>query len=194
MKHLFFIISFICWGCNAQSPTIPIHEGDNSIIGAYYKDTENIFPKFVGTWNYSNGKESFTIELKELLNCYDPLGGNYIDILVGEYKYIDSSGITTINTLPNLTGSSLIPYKNNIAGTVIMDRNLPPDSRRIQLSFIDPERTNIYQSVRIRYISAQGNSPEKIELAWIGDSSYVDDNNPYTTIRVPIKNYTLIKQ
>jgi hypothetical protein len=77
---------------------------------------------------------------------------------------------------------------------VIMDRILPANSRRLQLSFTDPEHTIINQSIRVRHIPAQGSIPEKIELTWVGDSSYVDDDNPNTDIRVPKINYTLIKQ
>ncbi|MFD2600808.1 DUF6705 family protein [Flavobacterium suzhouense] len=193
MKHILFIIGLFSLCCDAQTPIIPIHEGDNSIIGAYYKDTENIFPKFVGTWNYTNGNESFTIELKKLSSYYDALAGNYSDILIGEYSYIGTDGFEKINTLSNfITATS--PYNNNIIGTIIKDYNSIPSLKRLQFTFIDPQRRYIKQFIVLKYIPSQGSSPEKIELTWIGDSSAVIDENSPTDIRVPKVNYTLIKQ
>jgi hypothetical protein len=195
MKQLFLILFFAGWGCNAQSPILPIQgSGTRSKVGAYYKDVDNLFSKFEGSWKYTNGNESFTITLQKKTSYYEPEDQNYIDIIIGEYKYIDNNGVTTVNTLPNLTISDLTPYQNNIAGMVIMDRSLPINSRRLQLTFTDPERSYLNQSIRIRYIPAQGDSPEKIELTWIGDSSAVSDDTSPTTIRVPKINYTLIKQ
>ena len=34
--------------------------------GYYYKDTDNTFNQFIGTWTYFNGNDSLTIKLKKL--------------------------------------------------------------------------------------------------------------------------------
>jgi hypothetical protein len=193
MKQLLLILLYAGWGCNAQSPIISVQEGDYSIVGAYYKDIDNLLPKFVGTWKYTNGNESFTIKLKKLTSYYEALEGYYIDALVGEYRYVNTNGIEHVNTLSNLL-TDIYPYENNIIGTIIKDKDSPPSLKRLQFIFVDPERKNLKQFIVIKYFAAQGSTPEKIELMWIGNSSYVTDDTSPTTIRVPKINYTLIKQ
>jgi hypothetical protein len=193
MKKIFLIISFISFiSCKAQSPVYSIQEG-HSRPGAYYKDLENVFDKFAGTWKYQNGNESLTIVLQNKTLYYDAFDSNYLDMLVGEYKYINTNGIELINTLSNLA-LNLQPYKNNIAGTLILDRDEPVNSRRVQLHFDDPEREYLKKSIRIKYIDNPGSTPDKIEIKWTGDTIITPEENSPITLRVPEKVYILTKQ
>lgn len=57
MKHLFKILSLflIALSCKAQSPVIDLHTSDfTNIENTYYKDIENFYGQFVGTWVYSD--------------------------------------------------------------------------------------------------------------------------------------------
>jgi hypothetical protein len=110
MKQLFLLIAMIpFWNCKAQSPILPLLSGDsgNIVQGAYYKDLDNVFDKFVGSWKYTNGSTSLIITFKKKTIFYNIYDDYYEDILVGEYKYIEN-GIEIVNTLPNLT----INYSN----------------------------------------------------------------------------------
>ena len=181
-------------GCKAQSPVYPIQARSfPSEEGAYYKDVDNVFDKFVGTWKYQDSNKMFIITLQKKLAYYNTNDNNYFDMLIGEYKYIENGNII-INTLPNLVLTNLEPYQNNIAGTLIIDRNFPTSSRRVELHFKDPEREYLNRSIRIKHIAADGSSPEKIEIQWIGSMSITPNENSPTEIRVPEQNYILTKQ
>jgi hypothetical protein len=195
MKQLFLIMVFMLGSsCKGQSPVYPIQgNGARSEEGAYYKDVDNVFNKFDGTWKYQNGNTSLTITLQKKVLYYDSEDGNYLDMLIGEYKYIENGNVV-VNTLPKLMQTNLEPYQNNIAGMLIIDRNLPVDSRRVELCFKDPEREYLNRSIRIKHIAADGSSPEKIEIQWIGSMSITPNENSPTEIRVPEQNYILTKQ
>ena len=113
MKKINFIVLMLfVISCKAQIPIKSIYD-DTDINGAYYKDTNNDFDKFVGTWKYTNGITSLTITLqkKAQYHKFHSNGDNYyLDVMVGEYKYIEN-GVEKINTLPFLSQNFDDPYK-----------------------------------------------------------------------------------
>ena len=193
MKNIILIISMsFVFISNAQSPILPLQgSGTRPVAGAYYKDTDNVFDKFGGTWKYINGNESFIIILQKKTLYYNPHDDTYLDIIIGEYSYNDSNGTEKVNTLDNLNNVNLNPYENNISGLLILDRSQPASLRRIELIFTDPERSYIELNIRLKYIAG---SPERLELEWRGDMSLIPDDTSPTTIRVPEQNYILTKQ
>ncbi len=114
MKNLFILLfsTLSAVSCKAQNPIIALFEGSKSprTMNAYYKDTYGDFDRLVGTWKYSNGTEEFTIILKKKeMNLYNeslPMV-YYTDYLYGEFKYIDNTGTTLINTLANIDNAAI---------------------------------------------------------------------------------------
>ena len=196
MKNIFFILAITLFcNCGAQSPVLSLfNDTRGGVSGAYYKDNYNEFDKFVGTWKYQVGNKSLTITIQKKTLYYNENDDTYIDMLIGEYKYINENGVIVVNTLPNLNLTILKPFENNIAGTLILDRTLIPALRRVQLNFIDPERDYLNRSIILKHAPAQGSVPAKIEIHFMGDTSTVPSENSPTEIRVPEQDYILIKQ
>ncbi|MCW4468032.1 hypothetical protein OGH69_03565 [Flavobacterium sp. MFBS3-15] len=191
MKAIFIIMFLVLgMGCSGQA-VMPLLYTIGEEPGVYYKDTENDFDKFTGTWRYQSGNTIFEITLqKKVMYHYSTLG-YYSDVLVGEYRYSDSNGIETVNTLTNLQ-ASLEPHQYNVYGEYIKDTNLPMAQRRVELHFTDPERDYLYRDIIIKHFAAQGGTPERIEITFKGEMSAVPEGAP-TELRVPEQNYTLIK-
>lgn len=123
---------------------------------------------------------------------YIPETSSYSDMLIGEYRYVDTNNGLIVNTLSNLQ-LNLDPYKNNIVGEYIKDANKPMPERRVQLDFTDPERSYLNRYIIIKHFAAQGSNPERIEIEFRGETSVVPDENSPTELRVPEQNYTLVK-
>jgi len=187
---IYFIMA-MCIGCKART-IIPILDEVGIKNGVYYKDTYNDFDKFVGTWKFQSGNTVFEIKLIKKIMFYSSSSNNYSDMLVGEYRYVNSAGIEIINTLANLN-FNLQPYKNNIAGKYIRDENKPVAERRVQLYFTDPERNYLNREIIVKHHASQGNIPETIEIEFTGETSVVPDDNSPTELRVPEQNYILTK-
>lgn len=118
MKNIFLILiaslSFIF--CKAQvpanAPIIPLHtvtsSDDFSLInnGSHYKDTENRYQQWVGTWQYQNGNTIFKIVIQKIEGLYFPSNSGffvnpincYVDVLVGTYYY-EVNGVVLSNHL-----------------------------------------------------------------------------------------------
>lgn len=83
--------------CKAQSPIISTvdfrNDDDNNIDlvdGCYLKDVENKFDPFIGTWIWQEGSASLEIVFEKIELVFD--GDYFSDMLVGKYKFTDSSG------------------------------------------------------------------------------------------------------
>ena len=176
MKNVFVILAVTLFcNCGAQSLVLSLFNDTRSTVpGAYYKDNYDEFNKFIGIWKYQVGNISLTITIQKKTLYYNENDDTYIDMLIGEYKYIDENGVIVVNTLPNLN-LYLKTFWKYIAGTLILDRTLIPALRRVQLYFVDPERDYLNYSIRVKYIPAQGTNPAKIEVKWTGDTSTVPD-------------------
>lgn len=114
MKNIFitFIISLSFAFCKAQvpssAPIIPLNSvNDDSFnlinTGAYFKDTDNKFDQWIGTWQYQNGNTTFKIVIQKVegyffsKSTYNPID-RYIDLLVGGYYY-EVNGVVVSNHL-----------------------------------------------------------------------------------------------
>ncbi len=115
MKNIFLIliVSLSFTFCKAQVPSsAPIisignmNESNTSLAntGTYYKDVENKYDQWVGTWQYQNGNTTFKIVIQKILGKFIPKGkynspiNCYMDILVGGYYY-EENGIIKTNQL-----------------------------------------------------------------------------------------------
>ena len=205
MKQLFLIMVFMLGlGCKAQIPIKSIYD-DTDINGAYYKDTNNDFDKFVGTWKYTNCITSLTITLqkKAQYHKFHSNGDNYyLDVMVGEYKYIEN-GVEKINTLPFLSQNFDDPYKYHIAGSLIARPNsiyclgCGPNDRKLVLGFVDPNRSIPGYEPEMMFQRVDSGGVQKLKLIFRTISGMIVEEGvepPYNEYTVPFGEYLLVKQ
>lgn len=193
-KTLITLTILIAFSCKSQ--IIPQNNAYVEIpYNAYIKDTENFLDNFVGTWQYQNGNEQFIIILSKVLH-YD-FGSYYNDIIIGEYKYIDSNGTTLVNTLSDMNNQNFPgPLYHNISGARSLVRLEFPKcpecnigEYRIKSYFTDPDRK--YQNLAIVFRSVSA-TQIKIKLYREGMSTTTDPNAP-DELRVPAREYFMNK-
>ncbi|MES2545282.1 MAG: DUF6705 family protein [Bacteroidota bacterium] len=99
----------------------------------YFKDLNNVYPNYVGTWEYFNESETFRVILtKKTRSSYDNIDtGCFIDEIQGHFMLIENAGqpnetiIYTsdkeyLNSGENwISAILLIPYSNTTRGTII---------------------------------------------------------------------------
>lgn len=193
MKQLYLILIFICWGCRSQSLVLPLQgSGARSQQGAYYKDIDNIFDKFSGTWKFQNGQEIFTITLQKKVMKYDADDSIYLDMLIGEYVYTNSSGLTIVNTINNFS-QDMAPFENNIGGAVITNREELINLRGVEMYFRDPERLYLNQYILLKFIEGNNGIVNRIEVKFRSDTSLLPNQNSPKSTRVPVHDYILTK-
>lgn len=167
--------------------------------GTYIKDTFNEMDKFVGTWQYTDGTNTFIIVLQKKTHIYN--GEYYEDFLVGEYRYV-SNGVEIVNTLPLLNASiNINGDDNNIQGKMIIPNNMFPScddcddiERRFQLGFYDPERKYLSLSLVIRYLAPSTGLSIKMTATLVSNGGVIIPVNSPTEPRVPYGEYIMIKQ
>lgn len=91
---------------------------DRDVAGAYYNDINSYLDPYVGTWQYQNGNELLIVKLRKV---YSVNNLNSEDLLIGEYKYINSSNIEKLNTLSNFNVDSTNQYNHAIEGNCVFD-------------------------------------------------------------------------
>lgn len=105
------ILIILTISCKAQILTFSIDDWHESKPNVYYKDLNNEFDDFEGTWLYSNGNTYLKIILRKETMYFN---GNYFkDLIVGEYQYIEN-GVEIINTLSNINNP--VAFEHKISG------------------------------------------------------------------------------
>ncbi|WAC01124.1 hypothetical protein N7U66_13260 [Lacinutrix neustonica] len=207
MKNTLYLLlfTFIILSCKAQSPVISLYDGDEylNIENAYYKDTDNDFDRFVGTWKFTNGSEEFTIILKKKLQyMFTYINKTYYkDMLYGEYNYIDENGNELINTLTyidntftnisehKIFGNSIIPYK-----FLPKCETCLPGERRIRLRLIDVLKDYLGINIVLRTVPNETNITVN-DLQLVITGTYADIPDGVSTIpTIPYGAYLMIKQ
>lgn len=125
MKYLIYI-SLLCISiaCKAQN-IVPLDSDADIFVrnsGDYYKDTNNEFNKYEGTWKWENGSTSLTFIFKK--ESLERFGYTY-DLLSGEYQYIENS-VELANTLDNINNPDITGIQHHITGCIIIDKNSYP--------------------------------------------------------------------
>lgn len=192
IKLMIFTFSLI--SCKAQ--TIPMNNAHAEIPnGAYIKDTEYYLNNFIGTWEYQNGLENFTVILKKQENySYDAYT---TDILYGEYKYVDNLGEELINTLNEIDLNTDKSYRNISGATFKVNGEFPicndcnVGEIRVKSYFDDAIRDYLSLAISLRYI---GPTQIKIRLYRDGKSFYINGNSDVPEMpTVPFFEYTMNK-
>ena len=197
---LFTLLILTLTACKAQTPIVEIDARYKTTpLGGYFKDINNEFDKFTGTWLFSDGNNSFILVLEKKEMIYD--GDEYYeDLIVGEYQYIENSNII-VNTIPSLIDNPDDIDSRNIVGRNIIPTNLyvPCDDcseneRRVELLFSDPERDYLSVSIILRYSEGVSN-PEQLTANIIStDSSMLPSEDSPTSTRVPYGEYIMTKE
>ena len=171
----------------------PIGKPQNS----YLKDVMNDFNRYEGEWKYQSGLTVLTLKFRKISNRYNENRKIYEDLLIGDYQYVENGNLI-IDQLENLN-LSIDPYHHTLNGaSFIYNSQFPPCTdcgpydRRIKLNFRDPERPQVYAYLVMRYTNVGG--IEKIEAILYQDIAFVLDETSPGTTRVPMGEYTFIKQ
>lgn len=131
---------------NAQNPILPITtERHNILDGAYIKDTNNDLDKFVGTWQYSQGNDEFTVEIQKIEMYTNDQINYFKDILVGKFKYIQNGVVIAdyINSIDNQISGSILSFDNlNKAHLYLNDPQRKRINYNLELTYLRPGLQN----------------------------------------------------
>lgn len=207
MKKLLLIAIVVSLNsCIAQTIKPLFSKGGEIIPGGYYKDLDNDFNKFIGTWEYSNGTTSLKIVLQKKTQVFNGNHNAYYDLLVGEYRYVEN-GIEKVNTLSLLTAPPENEYGHSIVGAFIIKNNSVPvcddcssNERRVALNFTDPERPGITDGLtgKITLRRVDQGTTQKIQLKLRQTGSYIPSTGSTPTpelfsFNLPWGEYILTK-
>lgn len=208
MKIIFKILPIlIAISCKAQTLNIEDYKG-NPMTGAYYKDINNIFDPFVGTWQYTNGNSSFKIVLEK--RTHSPyINQSFDDLLVGEYEY-KINNVVRVSTLSNINNpllrSNNINAKGVLRGGTRACRSCPATdifinggiietvgTTTINLSEINPNNPHTYYGeIFMKRITVNGQPA--IEFTFYWSISTLLKGYPAPPSPMPAGTYVMIKQ
>lgn len=118
MKNILYIILFSTFSllsCKAQQVVnrTTFNQGNNE--GKYFKDLDNNFAPFIGTWEWQNGSQIFRItlwkvEMDEYKNGNKP--SFYMDVIKGHFEMVETGQLpeTIIYTSNKKVGNGDIYY------------------------------------------------------------------------------------
>lgn len=96
MKNIYIIISILCITSITKAqqivPFTTFNDGDNT--GKYFKDLDNNFANFTGTWEYTQGNETFRVVLsKTTQKPYGYPTKYWMDTIEGKFYLIENVGM-----------------------------------------------------------------------------------------------------
>tara|TARA_R110002012_G_scaffold291564_1_gene486099 strand:+ start:119314 stop:119931 length:618 start_codon:yes stop_codon:yes gene_type:complete len=204
MKNIILItiLFFALLSCKAQTPVVGLDAPTTTPSGAYFKDINNEFNKFEGTWVFTEGTTTFTVALEKKEMVYDGFK-YYYDELFGAYSYI-TNGVEIVNTFPLITETETDLDNTRIGAPSIIPNNLYvacndclPNERRLQLYFSDPERPYLSVSIILRHIQDADQFGQEAQMTATivsnGGGMIPNENSP-TELRVPYGEYLMVKQ
>jgi hypothetical protein len=209
MKN-FIAISVIFFNllCMAQTTELPLYNRSIDVPGAYYRDLQNDFERFVGEWKYEEGSNMLIVKIQKKEMQFIDYGhiSVYEDYLVAEYRYVEN-GVEKINTLPNLLINHPDPYDYSIKCNIIIKPvstnpdvcpNCGPNDVMVKGPFSDPEIEILGYEPMVVFRHKIENGVEKIFLTFRIFGNLLPDFDgvygPHTTYNLPEGRYELIKQ
>ena len=211
MKHLFTILSLflIALSCKAQSPVIDLHTSDfTNIENTYYKDIENFYGQFVGTWVYSDDVKTIRYRFaKKDMFYYQSQKSFYYDFLVGEMQYIEN-GVEKINSLNRVDLDFDIIFKYSMSSIakigysfIPLCHECPHDVKRLAMSYDEPTNDDFELSAIFVMRRVVEDSVEKLKVQYkpntmASGESQRDMSQPSTTtdFTIPYGDYTLVRE
>ena len=199
MKNLYILtfIIFTSLSCKAQTPIIDIEERptiwDTPTINAYYKDINNFYDGFEGTWVGTRGNKTLKIVLKKIEKTKNDIP-YYYDEMHGEYQYIED-GVVKINTLDNTDY-----FEASINGSDLLKSNhkppcadCDPNKRRLEVLFYD----NVHKvSATLTLQHTVVNGKPALKGLMFGNGGSYDATNPpeHLYMVIPTGWWTFIKE
>jgi hypothetical protein len=214
MKKIYPVLLFLSFiGCKAQSPIIDRFgiEDYGIVQNAYYKDLNNFFTPYVGTWIYTNGNTTLKITLRKrlLFHVTNDIKTYYTDYLIGEYQYIEN-GVEKVNTLYDININYPDIYSYNLYSISPVGKNNYPkcqecaeNEKRLVMHLNEPSRRHIWGGIDnnfiLRHFVENGIEKLKIWFVYTGNgiqtiNSMDGELTDLSTFSLPYGEYTLIKQ
>jgi len=193
----------------AQTPIIDInaHHFDE-VENAYYKDIENFYNQFEGTWVYTDATKTirFRFVKKEMVYRFSTKPF-YEDHLIGEIEYIMNE-FEIFNSLPNLNITYSDIWKYNLVSMTKVGYQTPPvcsecpsDVKRLSMKYDEPTNNDLGLSADfIMRIEIENGAPKlKVQYIIVSGPIGINKNNfdsPSTTTNftIPYGNYTFVKE
>ena len=193
------VLLLLSVNCKAQSPIIDIIDDDGSeVIGAYYKDVNNLLNPFEGTYIYTSGSTTLKIVLVKKVLQYN--SQYYEDLIIGEYQYI-KDGVQIVNTLSEITTTYLNQRNHKIEGNLIVDKNyrvwkctscsLTENRLSTQIEDVVSER---FAELVLRRTTEGGQEVMKIKITHISRAILEEGMPEPLEFALPVGEFTLIKQ
>jgi len=211
MKHIIkFLMLIMFISCKAQNivPIYNINGVDFPEDNAYLKDVDNDYNPYVGTWSWQTGNNSLTIIFNKL-EQYTSGDGDYSDLLLGEYQYIEN-GEELVNTIPliepigipNIINSEDAMRYNNIVSYSMATNDIgfppcpecDPNTRFIILSIKDPTRPGLWGGIVMARFVESGVEKIRAKITMrFNENASINYSGP-EIITIPVGVYTFIKQ
>ncbi|TYA52454.1 DUF6705 family protein [Formosa maritima] len=211
MKHLIkFLMLIMFISCKAQN-IVPIFNDTGVDLpenNAYLKDVDNDYNPYVGTWKWESGNNSLTIIFNKL-EQYTSGDGDYSDLLLGEYQYIEN-GVELVNTfpliepigIPNIVNQEDAMRNNNIVSYSITTNDIgfppcpecAPNTRFIILSIKEPTKPGLWGGIVMARFVESGVEKIRAKITMrFNENASINYSGP-EIITIPVGVYTFIKQ
>jgi len=212
LKQVFitYIILLLVLSCKAQN-IVPIYNINGVELPedeAYLKDVDNDYNPYVGTWKWESGNNSLTIIFNKVEQHTSSVG-DYSDLLVGEYQYIENS-VELVNTfpliepigIPNIINSEDAMRYNNIVSYSITTNDIgfppcpecDPNTRFIILSIKDPTRPGLWGGIVMARFVESGVEKIRAKITMrFNENASINYSGP-EIITIPVGVYTFIKE
>jgi hypothetical protein len=194
---------------HAQTPTIDInaHHFDE-VENAYYKDIENFYNQFEGTWVYTDATQIIRLRfVKKEMVSRNVNTSFYADYLIGEMEYIMNE-IEIFNSLPNLNITYSDIWKYNLVSIKKVGNNIypictecPSDVKRLSMKYDEPTNNDLgLEAEFVMRIEIENGAPKlKVQYIIVSGPIGINKNNfdsPSTTTNftIPYGNYTFVKE
>jgi hypothetical protein len=204
------VIVTLSIGCKAQVLDTYETLSSDTPPNAYLKDTQNFQNQFEGTWVYQNGQEYLEVRFikKEMMLLNPGPNQYYEDVIVGEYKYIDSNGVERVNSLSNLSvnHSSIFNYNIYSGAKLRLDTyplcpSCPAGTERLYMDFDEPGNDDFGLDAGFVIRRVVENGIEKLKVQFYHKNARsgrkkgaFTQSSTFTAFSLPYGEYTLVKQ
>lgn len=181
--------------------------GFGNIKNAYYKDVDNFFDQFIGTWVYTDANKTIRMRFRKREMVYTNYTNVYADYLVGETQYIEN-GVEKLNSLNNLAINHVDIDKYNIVGFTKVGYSYnpictecPQNIERIIMFYDEATNDDFGLEWRMLMGRVTENGIQKIKIQFdfqsgpggMNKNGYFQ-NSTTQNFTVPYGNYTLTKE
>jgi len=211
MKKITTFIAIITLSLACKAQVLNIYETlpSETPPNAYRKDIQFFQNQFEGRWVYQNGQEYLEVRFIKKEMMWRPAPTQYYeDILIGEYKYIDSNGLERVNSLDNLNINHSNFYDYNLFSVAKLVLNsyplcpsCPIGAERLLMHFDEPANDDMSLTAGFVIRRVIENGVEKLKVQFYHKSAKsgrkkgdISQPSTFAGFSLPYGDYTLIKQ